>query len=124
MHPRRSLYHDKTGAPLTFDEYERLKTTPGYIRVARTAIHVDGKHIVNVSTVWLGVGAEPADPPLIFETAIWASPDLDDGDSPSIPGRYPTEDAARRGHDEVVKELADCFTNPVITDISDVAEQI
>lgn len=54
---------------------------------------------VVISTVWLGLDHQWGDgPPLIFETMVFGGPNDQDQ------YRYSTEDEARAGHAEIVRE--------------------
>src|SRR5690606_41277 len=89
--------YDRDGNPLTDEEYDKY-SVPGHRnkRVGRTDINSD----VSVSTVWLGlnhgwVGAGP----IIFETMVFG------GDHDGWMQRYSSEEAAMRGHLQVVDAL-------------------
>lgn len=92
-----SDYYDRDGEPLTFDQYRKTLDAKGRNkRVGWTDIKSD----VSVSTVWLGLdhgwsGGEP----LIFETMIFG------GDHDGWMQRYSSEEAAMRGHLQVVDAL-------------------
>lgn len=91
--------YDRQGRAITMDQFSKLVVDPDYKRVASD--HV-GPYWV--STVWLGMDhGWGQGPPLIFETMVFAAdhdertlgPDLD-------LHRWSTEEAALRGHAEVV----------------------
>lgn len=88
----RPMFWDRTGKPLTTDEWLKLWHTPfgEYRRVA-----VDQVGPVWISTVWVGCDTGD-DPPLIFETRV----DVD-GDSSYF--RYATEKEARDWHAALVR---------------------
>lgn len=94
-------YYDKTGAPITWQQFVRLKwDTNGpvsdYARIGSDT--VDG---VEVSTVWLGLNHAYAytATPLIFESMIFG------GDLDGECVRYTTEQEARAGHQRIVERL-------------------
>lgn len=94
---RGGLYYDRQGRPVGVDEAMRL--LDGDRGVARTAVVVDGEHVL-VSTVHLVLNHswQPG-PPVIFETMVFGGP-LDD-----YCERYSTAEAALAGHDQVLARL-------------------
>lgn len=94
------MYYDRAGHPISLGEWARLRGIPSYHRVDRAEI---GSYVV--STVWLGLdhGFSVGGPPIIFETMVFASPDLETGMLNELEmRRYATEEEARRGHEELV----------------------
>jgi 20S proteasome alpha/beta subunit len=85
-------YYNRQGEPIDMTEWTRL-FHPLYQQIARTTI---GPY--TVSTVWLGLDHNWGDgPPLIFETMIFGSSNLDEDCH-----RWSTEAQALAGHAELV----------------------
>ena len=85
----------RNGDEITVEQWSALHGDEGYIRVAEDH---NADLTVRVSTVWIGLPQYPfTDPPLIFETMIFA----DDPELDTRMWRYPTEAAALAGHDQV-----------------------
>lgn len=90
-----TMYYDRLGEPIEADVWARRFEDLQYKRVLFTRLWWGAR----VSTIWLGLDHSfGGDPPLIFETMVFAprlgrrfGPDLDQR-------RYETEDAARTGH--------------------------
>ncbi|HEX3455434.1 MAG TPA: hypothetical protein VHS03_12475, partial [Gaiellaceae bacterium] len=109
-HPRmRSMHYDRDGLPLTLREWALRLEDAEYRIVERS--EVDGWI---VSTVWLGINHRfTPGPPLIFETMVMHSEMTEPsllGDVPVFDDfqmRYPTEPAARAGHDRIVAAMRD-----------------
>lgn len=91
------FYYDRSGKSISLDEMSRLKfATPGYDTVGRT--YIGGWE---VSTVWLGIDiiASRHGASRLFETAIFRCNRRGRvRNSCWILRKYPTEEAARRGH--------------------------
>jgi hypothetical protein len=94
-------YYGRDGRQLTLDEWSVLFDDDEYKQVAETTIDN-----LWVSTVWLGLDHNiwGHGPPLIFETMVF---DRGDGTSPwdMDQARYSTEEAARRGHEQMVEQV-------------------
>lgn len=95
----KTFYFDRTGEPISVDEYCRLTGDKEYRRVAFDRLP-DGRE---VSTVWLGLdhgwgGTEP----IIFETMIFGGSADFEGENQ---WRYRTEDEAKLGHATIVSAL-------------------
>lgn len=90
-----SRYYDKTGKPLTLEEWAGLFDDDEYRRIALTACPGG----VSVSTVWLGLDHRwrPGGQPLIFETMAFPGEEQE---------RYSTEEEARAGHAAMVARLS------------------
>lgn len=94
-------YYDQDGNPITLDQWGwLLQRGEEYRRLAED--HVGSYW---VSTVWLGLnhGYMPNQPPLIFETMVFATANSEpDFSSPPECKRYSTREAALAGHAELV----------------------
>lgn len=99
-----AMYYDRDRRPIDEDRFLTLRADSDYRRVCVSTL-IDG---TQVSTVWLGynMGYNLGGPPLIFETAVFTSRDvlLDDEMY-----RWPTEAAARAGHDQVVATITEAL---------------
>lgn len=86
--------YDRQGRPITLDEWSARRRDEAV--VAKT----DVTDQVHVSTVWLGMDHNwgGVGPLVIFETLIFGGP-LD-----QEMWRYSTEEQARAGHEEAVKQ--------------------
>jgi hypothetical protein len=93
--PEYVMFYDRDGTEIRMDEYEQVRQTEGK-RIMRTKVNEYW-----VSTVWLGVNMNlDAAHPFIFETMIFLY------DAQGIyTRRYATEEAAGRGHLEVLDAL-------------------
>lgn len=93
------LYYDRDGNVINLAQWGMLRASDNYHRVAETQV---GPYWV--STVWLGIDhnfTSAGDPPIIFETMVFApNDDSLGGDLDCV--RYATEAQARQGHDEMV----------------------
>lgn len=101
------FFFDRKGKPITVQEADRLLGDVSYIVVAQHTVRG-----WRVSTVWLGadVGRALGEAPRLFETMTFPpSPeeaalheDLDHRQ-----WRYPTEETALAGHDQVLAHVRD-----------------
>jgi len=100
-------YYDRQGNVISLFQWATLRETPDYFRIAEDYIGLAEGGMDRVSTVWLGLNHNFwGGPPLIFETMIfWFWPDQHEEDQDQW--RYPTEEAALAGHDQVVAMLKD-----------------
>lgn len=90
-----SMYYDRAGAPMEMAAWAHRMNDWEYKVIAKTATVG-----VEISTVWLGLDHQFGDgPPLIFETMVFGGP----LDQETV--RYPTEDDARTGHDQMVMRV-------------------
>ena len=98
-------YYDKTGKPISFEEWAPLFEDKSYQIIRQTKLPDGGL----VSTVWLGLNHNyGGGPPAIFETmAFWpvTKDDLFGVGAERRCLRYATIAEARRGHAATVKEL-------------------
>lgn len=93
------MYYDRNGREIDFFEYGALHKNRKYKRVAYDVI--PETHIT-VSTVWLGIDhAFGGGPPLIFETMVFADPELSMMEE--YCNRYSTEQEAIDGHANTVQ---------------------
>jgi hypothetical protein len=94
----RAWYYDKDGSPLSFTEWGLLCESDEYRRIAKSQC-AD----VWVSTIWMGIDYTWGMGPhrAIFETMVFG-----EGAWAGYVARYPTEAAARAGHDEVVARIS------------------
>jgi hypothetical protein len=92
-------YFDREGKPITdVTEWVRLFGDAEYKRVAYDELE-DGRY--TISTVWLGLNHQfGRGPPLIFETMTFGP----DGAADCC-RRYATLEEAKRGHEEMLREL-------------------
>lgn len=117
-----SAYYDRDGTRISLWDYVQLvdKSDREYKRVARTTIveAADPSKSLEISTVWLGLDHSMFSdgPPLIFETMVFGQGSSLDLDCE----RYATEDAARRGHDEMLLLVRATMTDPIIVDMYEV----
>lgn len=101
------IFYDRKGEPISTEEADRLLADRSYVIVAR--------HWVRgwmVSTVWNGtdIGRFTGGPSTLFETMTFPPgaeeaglhEDLDYGQ-----WRYPTEEAALAGHDQILAHVRD-----------------
>ncbi len=96
-------YFDKSGTPISFEEFARLKydddgkVSQDYARIGLDKI---SDH-VEVSTVWLGLNHAfmAGGPPVIFETMVFG------GQYDGQLCRYNTEEQALAGHLHAVNEM-------------------
>lgn len=105
-------FFDRDGNPTSLWVWAALRDKPTYMRVARTTIAsaADVAHAYDVSTVWLGIDhGFGIGPPVIFETMVFG-----DTMGDLACERYITEAAARRGHDQMVREVLATVTDPVL----------
>ena len=86
------LFFDKSGKPISRDEWADLTTTE-YKTIKREEV---GN--LSVSTIWLGMNFALFGPPLIFETMVFA-----DGHEIVYQDRYTTMEDALTGHKEALK---------------------
>lgn len=102
------LWFDRKGQPISYEEGARLLADSEARRVAQDVVIVEGEPRW-VSTVHLVLNHNWDDdgPPLIFETMTFTH----DGPIDMV-YRYPTEEAALAGHDQVVAELRDRADHP------------
>ena len=113
-------YFDRAGRPIGLFEWAELAADVDYKRVTETTL-VDGTW---VSTVWLGLDHQlyTEGPPLIFETMVFprhgpsvgvaqllADPSSGDHWREQECWRWPTEAAARAGHDQVVAKITEAL---------------
>jgi hypothetical protein len=95
-------HFDRDGRVISMREWAVLRARgEEYIRIAQH--HLDGYW---VSTVWLGInhGWRPEEPPVIFETMVFATgADILGWDS--YQDRYSTLRAAREGHERIAAAL-------------------
>lgn len=111
-------YYDRQGTVIDLLEWARLFGDYSYKRVARTTITsaADPGNTFNVSTVWMGIDSGFGHgPPVIFETMVFSSSQELEHDCQ----RYPTEEQALRGHDEVVTVVAATMDDPVIINVDE-----
>lgn len=86
-------FYDRDGEPMDMFAFSERLMDMAYKHVALTAIDDE----CEVSTVWIGTDVSFGEgPPLIFETMIFGGP-LDEQQ-----WRWPNEEAALAGHDQVV----------------------
>lgn len=105
-----SLWFDRRGNPLNdYGKIEELLSDPDYKILAKTKLPSGSI----VSTVWLGLThgtvsltTQAAKAHLIFETMVFK----EDSHEDVYCQRYPTEEAAFKGHLEVVKEFTKKIT--------------
>lgn len=98
-----SDYFDRSGSPITLEQYMRLSRDDLYRRVAVT----ETRHYV-ISTIWLGLDhGWGMGRPEFFETMVFARAEWDDYER--APGlhdidsrRYSSEAEAHAGHAEMV----------------------
>jgi hypothetical protein len=104
------MYYDRDGNRVSHNEWSKLFTDEQYRRVGSTTVH--GRWWV--STVWLGLDHSPMSQlPMTFETCIFDHPTSFSEDEVTSGGvaeswvarRYPTWNAAKRGHRAIVKQL-------------------
>jgi hypothetical protein len=87
------LFYARDGQPMTQAEWMEKFEDMTYRHVAVTAIGED----VEVSTVWIGLDYNFwGGPPLVLETVVFG------GDLDGEMRRYPNENAALAGHDQMV----------------------
>ena len=92
-----TLFYDRQLVPLELLKWAELMGDDDYRRIA-FASH-EG---TTVSTVWVGFDLNPfplSSAPLIFETMVFG------GEEDHLTLRWPTEDTARAGHAEVVRQV-------------------
>lgn len=101
-------FYDRRGEEIDQVEWTGLIGDMDYKRVGSTLVH----NRFRVSTVWLGLDHSHGFSvlPLIFETCVFDLHDMIVTSVMSMPtstvvARYPTFDAAQRGHRRIVKEL-------------------
>lgn len=102
-------YFDPEGNRLTMVQWAELldrRNLPDTAWWKIDETHVGDYH---VSTVWVGLDMNmsfrPDGVPLIFETMVFGGTDEDDDEIPHSCWRWPTKEAALRGHAEVVRQL-------------------
>jgi hypothetical protein len=95
-----SRHYDRQGNPISMEEWSTLLNDPKYQIVAQTT--GSGRF---VSTVWLGLDhAHGGGPPLIFETIVFAIDEHGDVDYHELDAeRYSTEEAAKKGHEQMAQ---------------------
>lgn len=98
MRDRLDIWYDRQGNKISLAQAEPLLGDLDYKVVAKTQFGD-----VEVSTVWLGLDHNwLGKPPLIFETMTFG------GDwEGEVRLRYPTEEAALAGHDQVCALMRD-----------------
>jgi len=100
-----SEYYDRQGKPLTLFQWAALVEDVEYKRVAYDEL-VGPEGLIRISTIWLGLDYSfdyrSEHIPIIFETMIfgWDFNELECW-------RYPTEEAALAGHDQIVAYVKD-----------------
>ncbi|RDI35543.1 hypothetical protein DEU38_10119 [Rhodococcus sp. AG1013] len=116
VEPSRRWY-DRDGRPIPPEEAERLLGRPGYDRIRATTVMdmADLDWIRDISTVWVGVDlGEVAEPPLIFETAVF------DRDHTTLRHRrYATEAQASEAHEAFVVAACEEANDPVVLETTD-----
>ena len=95
----RQMYYDRQGNPMTMERWAAAFEDDKIQRLLHE--YVDPVGDVRVSTVWLGLDHRFVDEgePLIFETMVFGGP------HDQSQWRWPTEEAARAGHAEILKAL-------------------
>jgi hypothetical protein len=106
-------YHDRSGTPITGEQWSRRHADRAYVRIAATTITdtADPAHTLTVSTVWLGIDhgfSVDVLLPLIFETMVFGDDALE-----LDCHRYCTEPQARSGHAAMVSLICATFDDPV-----------
>jgi hypothetical protein len=92
-------YYDKTGNPISIDEWSVIFKDMEYKRV-----RLSKGNGSTVSTVWLGLDHSYGDEPLkIFETLVQSGPLADEM------WRYSTLEEAIEGHEHVVRLIMDVY---------------
>lgn len=94
-------YFDRAGKPITFARWVAVMEKDPDSRIVHHTWLVCDTSIVLVSTVWLGMDHNffsDSGPPLVFETMVFGLADDE------YQERYATEDAARAGHDALVRD--------------------
>lgn len=88
--------YDRSGNPITHEEWGILFGNKGYCRVDGTSLDDD----VYVSTVWLGMDhGDDGGVPVIFETMVFR------GNHDGYCLRYTAETEAKAGHERIVRAL-------------------
>jgi hypothetical protein len=109
-------FYDRDGHPIDLLRFGKLFNDLKYRVIAQD--HVND---ITVSTVWLGLDhSMSGGPPLIFETMIFDTADLDHPGHDLEMRRYSTESEAREGHRQLL-ELVNLleFTQTGETDDND-----
>ena len=99
----RSLCYDRAGNPIDHERFSELIRDDAYRQVA-----LDDVGGVRVSTIWLGVdhgGYRNDDPPVIFETMVYAVDDAGFTSFGEWQRRYHTETEALEAHAELVRRM-------------------
>jgi hypothetical protein len=92
-------YFDRSGHPITMEQWAKLLENREYCRIGDTTIHVKG-HDVRISTVWLGLDhCFGEGPKLIFETMVFG------GSQDGYVRRYSTWQVATEGHVETANMI-------------------
>jgi hypothetical protein len=94
-------FYDRDGNSMDMVAFSERLMDVAYKHVAMTAL--EGDEMIEVSTVWVGIDHNFGDegPPLIFETMVFGGP-LDQQQ-----WRWPNEEAALAGHEQVVELCRD-----------------
>lgn len=111
-------YYTPAGQPTDLDGVVAETMRRGGPTVAQTMVidAADPARNVAVSTTYTGLGRRaPGRPPLIFTSHAL----LNDGTGLSevSENHYPSELLARKGHTQMVAEIADTMIDPVVTDV-------
>lgn len=93
----RSMYYDRQRRPITMGEWAELQNDQSYVVVGRH--EVNSAEMVVLSTIWTGLNAH-WDLIAIFESMVFGGP----YDQSCI--RYETEQDARRGHAQAMRDLS------------------
>lgn len=101
---RKPRHWDREGKPIGLGDWCVLHERGlEYSRIAETDLD-----LVWVSTVWIGLDYSFGGKPLIFETMVFEKDEAKDEDI-DLSGldvwRWPSEEKARAGHEEVVAEM-------------------
>jgi hypothetical protein len=102
---RAMTFYGRDGSPMTFARWIAIQEKDPESKIVVHSWFAHESAVVLVSTVWLGMDHNFHDSgaPLIFETMIFGlSEDVDEYQE-----RYPTEDAARAGHDRALALVRD-----------------
>lgn len=128
------VYYDRSGIPISYEEFGRLFMIPGYRVVEQTVLAdaADPTTGYDVSTVWLGIdhGWGSHELPVIFETMVFrlGGAEVDSvfgegaNNSDLACSRYSLETEAQEGHALYVVEYSLKLTDPVIMDRTPLTE--
>lgn len=121
-------YYDRSGIPISYEEFGRLLGVPGYKVIEQTVLAdaADPTKGYDVSTVWLGIdhGWGSHELPVIFETMVFplggaevdSVYDENANNSELACSRYSLETEAKEGHALYVVEYTLKLTDPVVMD--------